>query len=68
MVKRFDPAALKKAGEEWDKHHEIVAAVRRLVRLTGGVQDAKDAIDGVDLADELQALLEEEEAAEAAEE
>ncbi len=49
MAKKFDSDALKKAGEEWDKHHEIVAVVRRLVRLTGGVQEAKDAIDGIDL-------------------
>jgi len=58
MAKRkYDPEKLKQAAAAWDVHHALVAGVRRLVKLAGGVQEAKDVIDAIAAAD----LLEEEE-------
>jgi hypothetical protein len=48
MAKRkYDPDRLTKAAAAWDVHHALVAAVRRLVKLSGGVQEAKDVIDAI---------------------
>jgi hypothetical protein len=43
----------------WDVHHALVAAVRRLVKLAGGVQEAKDVIDAIAAADALEEEKEE---------
>ncbi len=53
MARMFDREKLKAAAAEWDLHHALVAAVRRLVRLAGGVRAAKDVIDAVAAADAL---------------
>ena len=54
MAKRkYDPERLKQAAAAWDVHHALVAAVRRLVKLAGGVQEAKDVIDAIAAADAL---------------
>ena len=55
MAKRkYDPERLRKATADWDVHHALVAAVRRLVKLAGGVQEAKDVIDAIAAADALE--------------
>ncbi len=55
MAKRkYDPEQLKKAAAAWDVHHALVASVRRLVKLAGGVQEAKDVIDAIAAADALE--------------
>ncbi len=62
MAKRkYDPERLSQAAAAWDVHHALVAATRRLVRLAGGVQEAKDVIDAIAAAD---ALADEQEEAE----
>jgi phosphoribosylformimino-5-aminoimidazole carboxamide ribonucleotide (ProFAR) isomerase len=45
MARKFDREKLKAAAADWDLHHALVAAVRRLVRLSGGVRAAKDVIE-----------------------
>jgi hypothetical protein len=52
---------LKKAAADWDVHHAMVAAVRRIVRLAGGIQEAKDVIDAIAKADALEQLLKDDE-------
>jgi len=55
MAKRkYDPEKLTQAAADWDVHHALVAAVRRLVKLSGGVQEAKDVIDAIAAADALE--------------
>jgi hypothetical protein len=54
MARKYDPEKLKKAAADWDLHHALVAAVRRLVKLAGGVQDAKNVIDAIAAADALE--------------
>ncbi len=54
MARKYDPERLKKAAADWDIHHALVAAVRRLVKLAGGAQDAKNVIDAVAAADALE--------------
>ncbi len=54
MGRKYDPEKLRLAAGDWDIHHALVAAVRRLVRLAGGVQDAKDVIDAIAAADALE--------------
>ena len=53
MPRKYNPDKLRQAAADWDVHHALVAAVRRLVRLSGGVQEAKDVIDAVAEADAL---------------
>ena len=54
MAKRkYDPVRLSEAAAAWDVHHALVAATRRLVKLAGGVQEAKDVIDAIAAADAL---------------
>jgi hypothetical protein len=53
MARKYNPDKLRQAAADWDVHHALVAAVRRVVRLAGGVQDAKDVIDAVAAADAL---------------
>ncbi|MBY0227657.1 MAG: hypothetical protein K2W96_00110 [Gemmataceae bacterium] len=57
--RKYDAEKLKQAAAAWDIHHALVAGVRRLVKLAGGVQEAKDVIDAIAAAD---ALEEEDEA------
>ena len=59
MARKYDPEQLKVAAAAWDIHHALIAAVRRVVRLSGGVQEAKDVIDAVAAADALEELKEE---------
>ena len=54
MARKFDPEKLKKAAADWDLHHALVAAVRRLVKLAGGPQEAKEVIDTIVAADALE--------------
>jgi hypothetical protein len=55
MAKRkYDPELLRQAAAAWDVHHALVAGVRRIVKLAGGVQEAKDVIDAVAAADALE--------------
>ena len=54
MARKYDPQKLVQAAADWDIHHALVAAVRRLVRLAGGPQEAKDVIDAVAAADALE--------------
>ena len=55
MAKRkYDPEKLKQAAADWDVHHALVAGVRRLVKLAGGPQEAKDVIDVIAAADALE--------------
>jgi hypothetical protein len=55
MAKRkYDAEKLKQAAADWDIHHALVAASRRLVKLAGGVQEAKDVIDAIAAADALE--------------
>jgi len=55
MAKRkYDTEKLKKAAGDWDVHHALVAAARRLVKLAGGVQEAKEVIDSIAAADALE--------------
>lgn len=55
MAKRkYDPDRLVQAAAAWDVHHALVAAVRRLVKLSGGVREAKEVIDAVAAADALE--------------
>jgi len=51
--RKYDPDRLSQAAAAWDVHHALVAAVRRLVKLAGGVQEAKDVIDAIAAADAL---------------
>ncbi len=53
MARNYDPEKLKAAAADWDLHHALVAAVRRLVRLSGGTRAAKEIIDAVAAADAL---------------
>ena len=41
MGRKYDPEKLKLAAADWDIHHALVAAVRRLVRLSGGARKQK---------------------------
>ena len=59
MVRKYDPEKLRKAAADWDRHHAMVAAVRRLVRLAGGAQEGKDVIDAIAAADALEEEKEE---------
>jgi hypothetical protein len=52
--RKYDPERLKQAAAAWDVHHALVAGVRRLVKLAGGVQEAKDVIDAIAAADLLE--------------
>ena len=52
--RKYDPEKLRQAAADWDLHHALVAGVRRLVRLAGGPQEAKDVIDAVAAADALE--------------
>ena len=55
MTKRkYDPEKLRQAAADWDVHHALVAGVRRLVKLAGGPQEAKDVIDAIAAADALE--------------
>ncbi|QDU18528.1 hypothetical protein [Urbifossiella limnaea] len=54
MARKYDPAKLSKAAADYDLHHALVAAVRRLARLAGGPQEAKDVIDAVAAADAIE--------------
>ncbi len=54
MARKYDPAKLSIAAADWDIHHALVAAVRRVVKLSGGVQEAKDVIDAIAAADALE--------------
>ena len=60
MARRYNPDKLKQAAADWDIHHALVAAVRRLVKLAGGVQEAKDVIDAIAAADALEEDLQDE--------
>ncbi len=59
MARKYNSEKLKQAAADWDIHHALVAAVRRLVRLSGGVQEAKDVIDAIAAADALEEEKEE---------
>lgn len=60
MAKRtYDPIRLTEAAAAWDIHHALVAAARRIVKLSGGVQEAKDVIDAIAAADALEQEKEE---------
>ena len=52
--RKYDPEKLRQAAADWDVHHALIAGVRRLVRLAGGAQEAKDVIDAVATADALE--------------
>ena len=54
MTRKYNPDKLRQAAAAWDVHHALIAAVRRLVKLAGGVQDAKNVIDAVAAADALE--------------
>jgi hypothetical protein len=54
IARKFDTEKLKTAAADWDFHHPLVAAVRRLVKLSGGPQEAKDVIDAIVAADTLE--------------
>lgn len=55
MAKRkYDAEKLRQAAAAWDVHHALVAGVRRLVKLAGGVQEAKDVIDEIAAADAIE--------------
>ena len=54
MARKYSPEKLRQAAADWDVHHALVAAVRRLVRLAGGAREAKDVIDAVAAADALE--------------
>ncbi len=60
MARKYSPEKLRQAAADWDIHHALVAAVRRLVKLAGGVQEAKDVIDAIAAADALEEDLKEE--------
>ena len=57
--RKYDSEKLKAAAADWDVHHALVAAVRRVVKLAGGVQEAKDVIDAIAAADALEEEREE---------
>jgi hypothetical protein len=60
MAKRkYDSDKLTQAAAAWDVHHALVAASRRLVKLSGGVQEAKDVLDAIAAADALEEEKEE---------
>jgi hypothetical protein len=59
LARKYNSEKLKQAAADWDIHHALVAAVRRLVRLSGGVQEAKDVIDAIAAADALEEEKEE---------
>jgi hypothetical protein len=61
MARKYDPDKLSQAAAAYDVHHALVAAVRRLARLAGGPQEAKDVIDAVVAADALEEEREEKE-------
>ena len=52
--RKYDPEKLRQAAADWDVHHALVAGVRRIVKLAGGPQEAKDVIDEVAAADALE--------------
>jgi len=52
--RKYDPELLKQAAADWDVRHALVAGVRRLVKLAGGPQEAKDVIDAIAAADALE--------------
>jgi len=55
MAKRtYDPTKLTQAAADWDIHHALVAAARRLVKLSGGVHEAIGVIDAIAAADALE--------------
>jgi hypothetical protein len=54
MARKYNPEKLSQAAAAWDIHHALVASVRRLVRIAGGVQQAKSIIDAVAAADALE--------------
>jgi hypothetical protein len=54
MTRKIDSEKLSQAAADWDIHHALVASVRRLVRIAGGIQEAKDVIDAVATADALE--------------
>ena len=60
MARKYSPEKLSQAAADYDVHHALVAAVRRLARLAGGPQEAKDVIDAVAAADALEEEKEEE--------
>jgi hypothetical protein len=60
MARKYNAEKLRLAAADWDIHHALVAAVRRLVRLSGGPQEAKDVIDAVAAADALEEEKEDE--------
>ena len=60
MARKYDPEKLKQAASDWDIHHALVAAVHRVVRLAGGVKEAKDVIDAIAAADALEDLKDDE--------
>jgi hypothetical protein len=60
MTRKYSPDKLKQAAADWDIHHALVAGVRRLVKLAGGVQEAKDVIDAIAAADALEEDLQDE--------
>lgn len=62
MAKKFNDDDLKKAADDWNHHHALVAAVRRIVKLAGGVDEAKAAIDGVALAQQFEQEMNDEDA------
>ena len=43
--RRYDADRLAPAVAAWDIHDALVAAVRRLVKHSGGMQEAKGVID-----------------------
>jgi hypothetical protein len=59
MARKYNPDKLRQAAADYDVHHALVAAVRRLAHLAGGAQEAKDVIDAVVAADALEEEKEE---------
>lgn len=59
MARKYDPVKLSVAAASYDVHHALVAAVRRLVKLSGGVTEAKNVIDAIAAADALEDSKEE---------
>jgi hypothetical protein len=59
VARKYNPDKLSQAAADWDIHHALVASVRRLVKLSGGVQEAKNVIDAIAAADALEEEKEE---------
>jgi hypothetical protein len=59
-ARKYSPENLPPSAADRDIHHALVAAVRRLVRLSGGVREAKDVIDAIAAADALEEAKDEE--------